>query len=120
MTEPTPEFVELIASLAVVYSRELDEPMLEGYWMTLQNIPIERLKESARRAMREVRYMPVPATLRDYASDVRRETVQTRDQRLIAEAKVGAQCTPAQDREFRERLRARFPSATFPPLEGDS
>jgi hypothetical protein len=53
--------------MATVFRTELTPTMLELYWMGLEDLEPPELGKAAARAMRECRFMPVPAELRELA-----------------------------------------------------
>jgi hypothetical protein len=65
-----PEFVTVISALAVSFGKEASEPLLMGYWLGLQDMPLPDVKRAATRAMRERKFMPVPAELRELAGEL--------------------------------------------------
>jgi hypothetical protein len=65
-----PEFVGIITALAVTFGREASEALLTGYWMALQDLPLDDLKRAAARAIHERTFMPVPAELRELAGEL--------------------------------------------------
>ena len=60
-------FVQLMQAMASTFGRDCDEPMLIGYWMALQDLPIENVKRAATRAIRECDWMPPGSKLRNLA-----------------------------------------------------
>jgi hypothetical protein len=65
-----PEFVTIIAALAATFGKEASEPLLTGYWMGLSDLELSALKTAATRAMREKKFMPTVAELRELAGDI--------------------------------------------------
>lgn len=63
-------FAEAVAALAVTFGKECDKPMLRGYWMGLEDVPIDNVRLACRRALRECEYMPTVAQLRKMAGAV--------------------------------------------------
>lgn len=64
------KFAELITALATSFNREADRPMLMGYRMGLEDLPIEDIARAVARAMKDCRFMPTPAELRELAGVV--------------------------------------------------
>lgn len=63
-------FALVVNALAALFHREISEAMLHGFWIGLDDLPIEAVERGAARAMRESRFMPTPAELRELAGDV--------------------------------------------------
>jgi hypothetical protein len=66
MTDRT-KLLSLIASLAATFNREGDYPMYRGYEMGLADLALADVKRAAVRAIRECRFMPSVAELRELA-----------------------------------------------------
>lgn len=60
-------FAECISALAVVYGKQADKAFLLGYWMFLEDVPIEDVRAAAMKAGRTLRFMPTAAELRELA-----------------------------------------------------
>lgn len=58
-------FTALITALAATFGREADEPMFEGFLLGLDDLPIEAIEAGVRRAMRESKFWPTVAVLRE-------------------------------------------------------
>ena len=97
-TSITAEFVELIASLCVVYQREADELLYLAYWEVLEDQPIEDLQEAVMLCKRQDRWFPVPATILEQCRAIRQS------RRPYYRASIEQGTTPEQDARFRERL----------------
>jgi hypothetical protein len=76
-------FADLIGMLCSVFNVESSNPMLDGYWLALKDIPAEGLERAVERSIKECRFMPKPAELRDYSG-----AVSTTDRALLAWAHV--------------------------------
>lgn len=63
-------FTKVITALCSSYRQELDEATLEGYRFGLDDLPIERIEQAARRAIRERKFMPSAHELRELAGDM--------------------------------------------------
>lgn len=68
-----PEFVELVAALAATFGREADKPMYVGYWLGLNDLSLDSIRTAATMAMRQNKFMPTVAELREFAGDMRTE-----------------------------------------------
>lgn len=64
-TNDLPEFLTVLQALAATFNRECDEPMMMGYEMGLDDLPLSTIKVAARRAMRECQRMPSVSELRE-------------------------------------------------------
>ncbi len=67
-----PSFGELLYALAATMRTALDDAMLLGYWLGLQDMDIGTLTMACATAIRLSKYMPTPAVLRGYAPEVKR------------------------------------------------
>lgn len=56
-----PRFKNVMASMAKVFERELDQPLLDGYWLALADWPVERFEQTAKHLLATCRFMPRPA-----------------------------------------------------------
>lgn len=65
--EDREQFTIVITSLAAAFGREPTEPLLMGYWLGLENMTLADVKRAACLAMKESKFMPVPAELRELA-----------------------------------------------------
>ena len=63
-------FAELIAGLSATFGKEADRPLLIGYEMALDDLPIQNVALAVGRAIRECEYMPTGARLRELAGVV--------------------------------------------------
>ena len=61
------KFVTLMQALAGCYHKQADEPMLLGYELGLDDLPITDVNAAVRRAIKERQFMPSPAELRELA-----------------------------------------------------
>jgi len=61
------EFVQAIAALAATFRQEATEALIEGYWLGLEDLDVRAVKGAAVQAMRQSRYMPAVAELRELA-----------------------------------------------------
>lgn len=60
-------FVALMSALSASFSREADEPLLEGYWMGLSDIGIDDVERAVQKSIRSCKHFPRPAELRELA-----------------------------------------------------
>lgn len=60
-------FIELMAALASSFGREADQAMLLGYRLALGDLPLEKIESAVGRAIRELKFMPSPAEVRELA-----------------------------------------------------
>jgi hypothetical protein len=63
--EDRPEFAEVITALFVTFNREADKPALAAYWMALDDLELSDVQQAVRRAMRECKFCPTAAELRE-------------------------------------------------------
>lgn len=74
MAKDDPErFATIIAALAASYRIEATEAMFAGYQMALDDLPIGDIERAAKRALRECKFMPSGAELRELAGQLRPE-----------------------------------------------
>jgi hypothetical protein len=64
-------FTTVIRALAALFNREATEPLAHGFWLALSDLPMEAVERGAARAMRDCRFMPTPAELRELAGEMR-------------------------------------------------
>lgn len=62
-----------IGAVLCAFDREATDATLQGYWWGLDDLSIEDVERSCRRALGECRRMPVPAELRELAGIARPE-----------------------------------------------
>lgn len=60
-------FKGLMETLAVSFRAELTTPMLEAYWLALEEFDFDAVQHAAKRMIREQEYLPAPARLREAA-----------------------------------------------------
>ena len=58
-------FTAIITALASTFGKEADEPMFEGYLLGLDDLPIEAIERGVQRALRESKFWPTVAVLRE-------------------------------------------------------
>jgi len=62
--------VELVAGLCEAFNRTPTKATFEGYTIGLEDIPLPAIEGAVRRALRELRFMPTAAELRELAGDL--------------------------------------------------
>ena len=71
MNEPDKkQFGIIITALARTFNRKADKPLLLGYWMGLEDLDLITVQTGASRAMRESKFMPTVAELRQLAGEI--------------------------------------------------
>lgn len=65
-----PDFVQVIQALAATYGKEPTEAMLTGYWMGLSDVDLAGVKRAAATAMRQGKFMPTVAELRELSGEM--------------------------------------------------
>lgn len=53
--------------LAATFGREVPLEVVESYWLVLGQLPVERMQRAVEKAIREEKWLPTPATIRDHA-----------------------------------------------------
>lgn len=66
-------FAVLMNGMASTFRQEPTEALLTGYWIGLRDLPIEAIESAVGRGLRECRFMPCVAELREMAGDIRPE-----------------------------------------------
>lgn len=59
-----------LAGLAATFQTEIDEAGIAGYWMSLSDLPMPKVKKAIEIASRECKFMPKAAELREFAGDM--------------------------------------------------
>lgn len=62
-------FSAAVAGMFETLGREATTPQLRGYWMALGDLPIEAVERACLKAIRQCRFAPVPAELRQLAGE---------------------------------------------------
>lgn len=57
----------------LTFNAEFDNGKLAGYFMALQDIPIENIESAVKESIKSEKRTPVPATIREYADKYRRQ-----------------------------------------------
>ncbi|HUT60448.1 MAG TPA: DUF6475 domain-containing protein [Phycisphaerae bacterium] len=65
--EQATRFATAISALVVTFSKEASEALFEGYRIGLEGVPVEAVEHAVARALRECKFMPLPAELRELA-----------------------------------------------------
>jgi len=58
-------FTILIQAMAATFRADVTPALLEGYWMGLEDVPIERVERAVRRGIKECEFMPAAFKLRE-------------------------------------------------------
>lgn len=74
-------FAELLTVLAETFNAPLSEARLDGYWLALGDLDLGRYETAVTQAMRQLRFFPTPAELRELADPA---AVPPREERLAA------------------------------------
>jgi hypothetical protein len=62
------KFTILIQAMAATFRADVTPALLEGYWMGLEDLAIERIEAAVRRGIRECEFMPAAYKLREMVS----------------------------------------------------
>lgn len=65
-----PKFVSLVDALAASFGREVDEALLSGYWLGLDDLSLSAIEKAVAEAIRSYKFMPAPAVLRELAGEM--------------------------------------------------
>ena len=68
MTTDRPRFSGLITDLAALFRREVNEQIVEGYWVALAVYPIEWVENAVTSCIGTHKFMPLPAELKERIS----------------------------------------------------
>lgn len=68
-----PEFVTVIQTLAATFRVDVTDPLLEAYWLSLQDVSLEEVKQRAVHAMKHDDWFPKPCQLRSKVGEYRRD-----------------------------------------------
>ncbi|MEL6544368.1 MAG: DUF6475 domain-containing protein [Myxococcota bacterium] len=63
-------FMQDLEGLCAAFGREADKATLHGYFMGLEDMPIDAFRAACRRAVRECKFMPKPAELRQLGGEL--------------------------------------------------
>lgn len=63
------EFAKTLAAMAAAYDFECDEACAEGFWITLNDLPLDKVKAAIHKLMRESKFRPKAAEIREIVVD---------------------------------------------------
>lgn len=115
----TPEdrqsFALTLAAMAAAYREEADEALAEGYWITLGDLPLDRVKPAVVELMRTSKFMPRASEIRELVLEALAAEMKTsqREERIehsyceaLAQKIIRAGRVKSQtDEEIRDALR---------------
>lgn len=78
-----PAFSTLLAGLAETFDVTLTATRTELYFRALEDLPLEAVQEAAGKALRQCRFFPKPAELRDYVTESHEEAGEMAWLRLL-------------------------------------
>lgn len=70
LDQDRPKFALLVNALAANFGKQADEPMLEGYWRALRDMPIASVERAVDSALQQCRYMPRGVELRELGGEM--------------------------------------------------
>lgn len=76
------EFVLAVTAMAAAYDKAADEAMFDGYWITLADLPLDKVKAAIVDAMRECDHMPKAAQIRTRAKAATEAEVEEERRRV--------------------------------------
>ena len=62
-------FAQALAACVSAYREEGDEALAEGYWLTLSDLPLDRVKDAIVALMRTSKFMPRASEIREIVVD---------------------------------------------------
>lgn len=62
-----PRFVQAILAMAATFRTEPSEPLYQGYWMGLSDLPLEAVEQAIATALRTSEFLPTVARIRELA-----------------------------------------------------
>jgi len=68
LTRDRPRFSGLITDLAALFRREVNEQIVEGYWVVLSEYPIEWVENAVTACLGTYKFMPVPVEIKERIS----------------------------------------------------
>lgn len=100
------KFVAVLTTLCATFRETSDEGLLDGYWMGLEDLPIESVKAACARAVGECVHMPRPAEIRRLAgADTSADGVQSAWGEVVRQvASVGSYGKPEFAPDVREAV----------------
>jgi len=63
-SDDKPEFASVMTALCTAFGKELDEAILEAYWMALEDMPLDEFKQGSKKCLQEEEWMPKPGAIR--------------------------------------------------------
>tara|TARA_R110000824_G_C15205494_1_gene676134 strand:+ start:997 stop:1752 length:756 start_codon:yes stop_codon:yes gene_type:complete len=63
-SDDKPEFASVMTAMCTAFGKELDEAILEAYWMALEDMPLDGFKQGAKKCLQEEEWMPKPGAIR--------------------------------------------------------
>jgi hypothetical protein len=78
-----PAFSTLLAGLAETFDVTLTATRTELYFRALEDLPLEAVQEAAGKALRQSRFFPKPAELRDFVTETHQEAGELAWLRLL-------------------------------------
>jgi hypothetical protein len=67
-SDDKPEFARLLAAVAVTFGTKTTRDMVAGYWMGLEDLPIEAVAAAFKQAIRSCKFFPRVAEIRELAT----------------------------------------------------
>ena len=64
-TQDLPHFQSRLLALASAFNRDVDEATAEAYWIGLNDLTLEQVGLAVTSAIRQCKWMPAPAMLRE-------------------------------------------------------
>lgn len=64
------EFSRMFSVLAATFRVESSTALLEGYWLGLEDMPLEQVRTAVKRALRECKFMPTAFELRSLSGEM--------------------------------------------------
>ena len=64
-----PAFMEAMTTLADVFRVELTEGLLRGYWIALEDMPIDRIQDGCTKVLKFEDKFPPPVLIRRYSRE---------------------------------------------------
>lgn len=106
-----PAFAKLLGGLADTFRADLAEGSAEGYWMGLEDLPLDALATGARRCLRECRFMPSPAEWREFSGVADLERLSCDAWERVMSKLSGGWYGPEYHRPWGDREPAEFDGA---------
>lgn len=71
-------FITMITMLSSTFRQQLDQPAIDGYWLSLEDLTEDEFKDVCKRALRESKFMPSPAELLAFAGKAGAKAMEAR------------------------------------------